>query len=127
MLRNVHGALPFRRHAVMPNQNDSIDRLGGAFGGVDAGLHVLRAANSAQSPATQVYWSAFAFLRFRESWMVFTGDVTTAWYQAEMAQRMQVLNARTHFLKISHHGNRTGTSAAFAAAMRASSARPRRR
>ncbi len=50
--------------------------------------------------------------------MLFTGDVTTKLYQTNMTPRLQALNARTHFLKLSHHGNKTGTSEDFVSALR---------
>ena len=50
--------------------------------------------------------------------MLFTGDVITQLYQNNMRARLQALNTRTHFLQLSHHGNRTGTSQDFVSALR---------
>ena len=50
--------------------------------------------------------------------MLFTGDVTTKLYQTRMTPRLQALNPRTHFLQLSHHGNKTGTSQDFVSALR---------
>ncbi len=50
--------------------------------------------------------------------MLFTGDVITKRYQTDMTTRLQMLNPRTHFLQLSHHGNKTGTSQDFVSALR---------
>jgi beta-lactamase superfamily II metal-dependent hydrolase len=119
-LNNDHPVLPFQRVAVLPHQADDANRVPN-FGGVgsEASVHLLRSATSATTHASQVYWSVFMLIRLRSSWMLFTGDVTTSLYQANMAPRIAALNPlRTHFLKLSHHGNRTGTSQAFVNATR---------
>ena len=114
MLEGDHEDLPFERFQVMPDGDDAHDHIGDRFGGDDADLHLLRFSTNAQSAGTQVYWSVFAFLRFRDAWMVFTGDVNTQGYQKDMAERMKLIHPRTHFLKISHHGNIGATSKLFA-------------
>ena len=113
-----HSSLPFGRAAVFPNQQDGANRIIPRFGGAGADVHVLRSSTNAQSPSSRVYWSVFLFLRLRNAWMLFTGDVTTNLYQTRMTTRLQALNPRTHFLKLSHHGNRTGTSQDFVSALR---------
>ena len=42
----------------------------------------------------------------------------TKLYQTRMTPRLQALNPRTHFLQLSHHGNKTGTSQDFVSALR---------
>ncbi len=113
-----HSSLPFQRVAVLPNQQDNANRIIPRFGGADADVHLLRSATNGQSHATQVYWSVFVFLRLRNSWMLFTGDVVTKLYETNMTPRLQALNTRTHFLKLTHHGNKPGTSQDFVSAMR---------
>ncbi len=113
-----HPALPFQRVAVLPNQQDGANRIVPRFGGAGADVHILRSFTGAQSHASQVYWSVWVFIRLRNSWMLFTGDVVTTLYQTRMTPRLQALNPRTHFLQLSHHGNRTGTSQNFVSALR---------
>jgi hypothetical protein len=117
-ITNDHQALPFQRVAVLPNQQDNANRIIPRFGGVGADVHVLRSSTNATTHAGQVYWSVFVFLRLRNSWMLFTGDVVTKLYQTRMTTRLQALNPRTHFLQLSHHGNKTGTSQDFVSALR---------
>ena len=117
-IKDDHQALPFTRVKVRPGQVDGDNRIVPRFGGADADVHLLRSKTDAQSPSTQVYWSVWVFLRLRESWMLFTGDVTTNIYQTQMKSRLQALHPRTHFLQLSHHGNKTGTSEEFVSAMR---------
>ena len=112
-------ALPFKRVAVLPKQaDDANNRIVPSFGGAGAKVHLLRSKTNAKKPPGQVYWSVFVFLRLRNAWMLFTGDVTTKLYQTRMTPRLQTLNPRTHFLQLSHHGNKTGTSQEFVSAMR---------
>ena len=117
-ITNDNQALPFQRVAVFPNQQDDANRIIPRFGGEDADVHVLRSSTNSTTHAGQVYWSVWVFLRYRDSWMLFTGDVTTKLYQTRMTPRLQALNTRTHFLQLSHHGNKTGTSEDFVSAMR---------
>ena len=117
-ITNDHPSLPFQRVAVLPNQRDNANRIVPRFGGAGADVHVLRSSTNATTHAGQVYWSVFVFLRLRNAWLLFTGDVITKLYQTRMTPRLQVLNPRTHFLKLSHHGNRTGTSQNFVSALR---------
>jgi beta-lactamase superfamily II metal-dependent hydrolase len=117
-ITNDHPSLPFRRVAVLPNQRDDANRIVPRIGGAGADVHVLRSSTNATTHAGQVYWSVFVFLRLRNAWMLFTGDVITKLYQTRMTPRLQALNPRTHFLKLSHHGNRTGTSEDFVSALR---------
>ena len=117
-IRDDHQAVPFQRVPVFPNQQDATNRIVPRFGGAGADVHLLRSSTNAQSHSGQVYWSVFAFLRLRNAWMLFTGDVTTKLYQTRMTPRLQALNPRTHFLQLSHHGNKTGTSQDFVSALR---------
>lgn len=110
--------LPFKRVAVLPTQQDADNRIIPGFGGADAEIHLLRSKTNAKTHDGQVYWSVFVFLRIRKAWMLFTGDVTTKLYQTKMTPRLQALNPRTHFLQLSHHGNKTGTSQEFVSALR---------
>lgn len=117
-IANDHQSLPFQRVAVFPNQQDTANRIIPSFGGAGANVHILRSSTNSTSHSGQVYWSVFVFLQFRNSWMLFTGDVTTKLYQTRMTTRLQALNPRTHFLTLSHHGNKTGTSEDFVKALR---------
>ena len=90
-LLDDHGALPFRRVPVLPNQRDDVSRIVPKFGGVDADVHVLRSSTNARTHSGQVYWSVFVFLRLRNSWMLFTGDVITKLYETRMTPRLQRL------------------------------------
>lgn len=122
-------ALPFQRipvsssqqddaNPIVPNQQDGTNRIVPRFGGAGADVHVLRSSTNAQSHSGRVYWPVFVFLRLRNAWMLFTGDLITKLYETRMTPRLQALNTRTHFLKITHHGNRTGTSQDFVSALR---------
>ena len=113
-IKDDHQALPFKRVPVRPNK----DRIIPSFGGAGADVHLLRSKTNAQTHSGQVYWSVFVFLRLRNAWMLFTGDVVTKLYQTRMTPRLQALNPRTHFLQLSHHGNKTGTSQDFVSALR---------
>lgn len=113
-IKDDHQALPFKRVSVRPNK----DRIIPSFGGAGADVHLLRSKTNAQTHSGQVYWSVFVFLRLRNAWMLFTGDVVTKLYQTRMTPRLQALNPRTHFLQLSHHGNKTGTSQDFVSALR---------
>ena len=113
-IRNDHQAVPFQRVPVFPSTNRIVRR----FGGAGADVHLLRSSTNAQTHSGQVYWSVFVFLRLRNAWMLFTGDVIAKSYQTSMTPRLQALNPRTHFLQLSHHGNKTGTSQDFVSALR---------
>lgn len=118
-INNDHQALPFQRVAVLPNQQQDVTNwIVPNFGGADADIHLLRSSTNAQSPSSQVYWPVFVFLRLRHAWMLFTGDLITKLYQTRIRSRLQTLNPRTHFLQLSHHGNKTGTSQDFVTALR---------
>ena len=117
-IKDDHQALPFKRVPVLPNQRDDANRIVPRFGGAGADVHMLRSNTNSQTHSGQVYWSVFVFLRLRNAWMLFTGDVITKLYQTRMTPRLQALNPRTHFLQLSHHGNKTGTSQDFVSALR---------
>ena len=117
-IKDNHQALPFKRVPVLPNQRDDANRIVPRFGGAGADVHMLRSNTNAQTHSGQVYWSVFVFLRLRNAWILFTGDVITKLYQTRMTPRLQALNPRTHFLQLSHHGNKTGTSQDFVSALR---------
>ena len=117
-IEDDHQALPFKRVPVLPNQKDKANRIVPRFGGVDADVHMLRSSTGATTHAGQVYWSVWVLLRLRQAWMLFTGDVVTKLYQTRMTPRLQAINPRTHFLQLSHHGNKTGTSQDFVSALR---------
>ena len=99
---NDHPALPFQRVPVLSSQQDDANRILPRFGGAGADVHVLRSSTNAQTHSGQVYWPVFVFLRLRNAWMLFTGDVITKLYETRMTPRLQDLNTRTHFLKITH-------------------------
>jgi hypothetical protein len=103
---------------IVPNQQDDTNRIVPRFGGPDADVHVLRSSTDATQHPGQVYWPVFVFLRLRNAWMLFTGDLITKLYETRITPRLQALNPRTHFLKITHHGNKTGTSQDFVSALR---------
>ncbi len=124
-----HPALPFERvpvsssqladaNPIVPDQQDGTNRIIPRFGGPGADVHVLRSATDATQHPGQVYWPVFVFLRLRNAWMLFTGDLITKLYETRITPRLQALNTRTHFLKITHHGNRSGTSQNFVSALR---------
>ncbi len=117
-IKDDHQTLPFKRVPVLPNQRDDANRIVPRFGGAGADVHMLRSNTNSQTHSGQVYWSVFVFLRLRNAWMLFTGDVITKLYQTRMTPRLQALNPRTHFLQLSHHGNKTGTSQDFVSALR---------
>ncbi len=127
-ISDAHQALPFQRFAVVnqqvgviPNQQqDAINRIVPAFGGAGADVHILRSSTNSQTHSGQVYWSVFVLLHLHNAWMLFTGDVVTKLYQTRMTSRLlqQTLNSRIHFLQLSHHGNKTGTSQDFVTALR---------
>ncbi|MBE9523218.1 MAG: hypothetical protein IME95_08505, partial [Proteobacteria bacterium] len=81
---DAHPSLPFQRVSVLPNQQDDTNRIIPGFGGAGADVHILRSFTGAKTHAGQVYWSLFVFLRLRNAWMLFTGDVTTTLYQTRM-------------------------------------------
>ena len=117
-IKDDHQAVPFKRVPVLPNQKDKANRIVPRFGGGGADVHMLRSSTGATTHAGQVYWSVWVLLRLRQAWMLFTGDVVTKLYQTRMTPRLQALNRRTHFLQLSHHGNKTGTSQDFVSALR---------
>ena len=117
-INSDHQAVPFQRVAVSPNQRDEANRIVPGFGGAGADVHVLRSSTNARTHSGQVYWSLFVLLRLRHASMLFTGDVITKLYERRMTPRLQALNPRTHFLKITHHGNKSGTSEDFVSALR---------
>ncbi len=55
------------------------------------------------------YRSVFVFLKYREAWLLFTGD-TDIPYEDALRARLRAVNGRAHFWKVTHHGNRNGTS-----------------
>ncbi len=117
-ISNDHSSLPFQRVAVRSDQQGNTSRIISSFGGAASDVHILRSSTGAKSHSGQVYWSVFVFLRLRKAWMLFTGDVISRLYEANITPQLQALNARTHFLKLTHHGNKTGSSPKFVSALR---------
>lgn len=100
--------LPFNRVPVHDDPDlDDQGRIPSFFADSDAFL--LRASTGAKSVAARKYWSAFMLLRFREAWLLFTGDAHKG-YEKKLLSRLKALNASTHLLKVTHHGSSSGTA-----------------
>lgn len=100
--------LPFTRVPVTDDgQQDAVNRIP-LFSG-EAEAHFLRGTTGAQSTERRKYWSVFLFLRFRNAWMLFTGDAYKG-YENLLLNRLEALNPRAHLLKVTHHGSSDGTS-----------------
>lgn len=100
-----NAATVFNRVRVINDSGqDSVNRVQGFDPEVT--VHLLR-TNVSNVPDD--YWSVFMFLNFREAWLLFTGDTDTP-YEDALRDRLQAINGRAHFWKLTHHGNEDGTS-----------------
>ncbi len=108
--------LPFQRQAVNDNPTqDRVNRIPLLSG--EAKAYLLRGTTNATSIESQKYWSVFLFLRFRNAWMLFTGDAYKG-YENLLLNRLQALNPRAHLLKVTHHGSSDGTSEQLVSSLR---------
>ncbi len=106
-IRDLKTRLPFRRVPVTDRSRRDRNRIP-SFS-LDAAAYLLRARTKAKSKERQKYWSVFMFLRYREAWMLFTGDVSKS-YEKLLLPDLQELSPRAHLLKVTHHGSSGGTS-----------------
>ena len=107
-LQNWQPNLPFQRVAVADDQaKDADNRIPLLSGEADA--YLLRGSTNATSIKSKKYWSVFLFLRFRDAWMLFTGDAYKG-YENLLLNRLEALNPSAHLLKVTHHGSSGGTS-----------------
>ncbi len=110
-LEEAHSNLPVVRHPVrnQPGQDDQP-----RFPQLDpeAEVFLLRASTNATTVASKKYWSVFILLRFRDAWMLFTGDAYKGYENRLLPRLVAVLHQapRIHLLKVTHHGSSHGTS-----------------
>ncbi|MCH8274045.1 MAG: MBL fold metallo-hydrolase [Armatimonadetes bacterium] len=106
-LRKSQANLPFVREAVGHQRARDGDNRIPLGPGVE--VHLVRGKTRAKSRAVQAYWSVFLFLRYRDAWMLFTGDAMKG-YEKLLLPRLEDISGRAHMLKVTHHGSSDGTS-----------------
>ena len=88
--------LPFERRPVRDERGEDACDLLPAFDR-DAAAHFLRSTTKVKKPNSESvkYWSAFLYLRFRDAWMLFTGDAYKG-YEDQLYPRLKDLSTRAH-------------------------------
>ncbi len=110
-LQQAQPNLPIERHPIADHPGlDDLQRIPQLDPDADAFL--LRASTNATTVNSKKYWSVMMLLRFRDAWMLFTGDAYKG-YEKRLLLRLQALlgpAGRIHVLKVTHHGSSDGTS-----------------
>jgi len=115
-LQNWQPNLPFQRVAVADDQAKDVDNRIPLFSG-DADAFLLRGSTNATTIKSKKYWSVFLLLRFRDAWMLFSGDAYKG-YENLLLNRLEALNPNAYLLKVTHHGSSDGTSKKLVSSLR---------